>query len=203
MLHRNMTHSYLSSLLLVCTMLVLTACGGTMSEYLSSGSSGHKSHGPSIHGYGPIAFGTPRDVAFQAIQGRGQFEHLPGQDAQVLSYFDYIDYLQVRVVQYFNESGKSTKAEVYVLGAENGAKTLNECKGFYTTMYSMMQRLYGEPDWSPRTDSRRYGESGVLMYTFADSSNISLSYDYVTREQQDRAVGLCTVKLGYNPPWAT
>lgn len=180
--------------------LLLTACGGSL---IGGSSSSYRSHGPAVHGYGPIAFGTKRDVAYQMLQGRGQFEQIPDRDESVLVYMDYIDYLLVRVVQHFDaKKNTATKAEVFVADAHSTPKTLSECRSVNFTLYQMLQNRYGPPDWDPRVQDRRYGESGALMYTFADGSNIMLSYDYAAQDQYDRQVGLCTVKLTYSPTWA-
>ena len=167
---------------------------------MPGGATAVRSHGPAIHGYGPVKFGMTQQVAYQALQGRAQFQPIPGSQQNALTYMDYIDYFLVRVVQFFDENKAASKAEVYVEDAQRTARTLNECRSVHFTVYNMLQKRYGQLDWEPRTESRRYGESGVLMYTFADSSNIMLNYDYVT--QDTSSVGLCTVKLTFSPPWA-
>jgi hypothetical protein len=181
---------------LIVAIWMLQACSGSP---LGGGNGHPPTHGPSIHGYGPVAFGTPKQAAFQMLQGRGQFQRVPGGDGSALVYMDYIDYLTVRVVQHFDEQDMAEKAEVFVMDAQQMAKSLNECRSLNFTVYNKLQNKYGPPDWAPKINSRRYGESGVLVYTFADSSNIQLNYDYAS---QNDAVGLCTVKLTFNPPWA-
>ncbi len=184
------------SMVMLCVML--TACGGLTGGGRSSGT---KSHGPSIHGYGPIHFTMRREAAYQTLQGKGRWEYLPQSNQEVLTYMDYLGYLQVKVNQYFNERQEATKAEVVVMDARNRPTTLNECRGFHNTVFDMLRQRYGYPDWEPRVNGRRFGESGLMIYTFADSSNISLTYDYVARDRSNRDVGLCTVKLSFNPPW--
>jgi len=183
--------------LLTIMIFMLEACAAGP---LGDMGSAHRSHGPAIHGYGPIAFGMPRQAAFQALQGRGRFQQVPGSDNSALVYMDYIDYLTVRVVQHFDENDMSDKVEVFIVDAQRTAKSLNECRSMNFTLYNRLQNKYGPPDWEPKVSSRRYGESGVLMYTFADSSSIKLNYDFASR---DEAVGLCTVKLTFSPPWAS
>lgn len=185
---------YLSGLSLAL-LLVCTACMPVVSASV-------RSHGPAVHGYGPIPFNMPHAAAMQVLGGRGQWEYTPDKEDQVLAYYDYMGYLEVKVLQYFTDANKASKAEVLVMGAKDTPKTLNECKGLFNTAFGMLQQRYAAPDWPPRMQARRYGENGIAMYTFANSSSITLTYDYVSRERFSRDIGLCTVRLLFEPPWA-
>lgn len=164
----------------------------------------YKSHGPGVGGYGAVRFGMSRDDAYRAVQNRGPLlEVVPGKSDEVMKYGDYMGYFAVRVQQYFTEDKKTKakkagKAEVFLADAENTPKSLGDCRGFNSTLHSMLQSRYGEPDWTPRVQSRGQGEGGVMVYTFADSSSITLSYDYTA----NGASGLCSVKLLFSPPSA-
>jgi hypothetical protein len=160
----------------------------------SSDKGSAKSHGKSIQGYGAITFGMSREQAFAAISGRGQFQRLPSGKAEALVYDDYIDYVPVRVVQIFDDKGKAAKAEAY---ASDGQRpmSLADCQGLYQTLYAKLHSTYREPDWPPREEDRRGGKYGVLMYTFADGSHITLHYDYIAQG----GPGLCTVRIAVSP----
>lgn len=183
----------------VVAILLLAACSsvtGSGGWLGGSAKTSARSHGASIKGYGAITFGMDRTRAHQAVGGRGAFQRLPNGKAEVLVYDDYIDYLAVRVVQHFDDKGKAVKAEAY---AADGQRPIGlaDCQGLYQTVYGRLHATYGLPDWDPREESRRYGRSGVLMYTFADASHITLNYDFITQGAGD--VGLCTVRMTVAP----
>lgn len=181
-------------MMIVRLPLLLGVCL-TLSGCLFKTQQEYRSHGTAIPGYGPVKFGMKFDDAKAALGARAQAQDAGG--VRLLSYYDSIDYLAVRVVQHFNDDKKATRAEVYVVDAERTARSLNECKSLHASLYGMLQKRYGTPDWEPRVDRRSQGESGVMMFSFTDSSNITLNYDFTGQETS----GLCKVMLGFNPPW--
>jgi hypothetical protein len=184
------------SLSFFSVLLALTAC-----TTVSVPSSKYRSHGPSVQGYGHVPFGMSKEAALQATQVHGGvLEPVPGKNNDVLKYHDYIDTMAVRVVQSFSDDKKlATKAEVFLLDAERNARSGGDCRGFFTNLYRLLETRYGAPDWPARFENRGGGEGGAAIYTFADSSSITVSYDFIARSD----MGLCTVKLIFTPPWAT
>src|SRR5690606_19044186 len=116
----------LSRLFILAGMLLVAGC--SMVGRKSYNPAPVPSHGPKIEGYGPIVFGTPRDEAFRVLQGKGRFEPVNNGKATALVYMDYMDYMLVRVEQYFDDKNKAARAEVYVADAMNTPKSLQECR---------------------------------------------------------------------------
>lgn len=183
---------------MLAALLALGGCALPAGLMGSSDKGSAKSHGPTIHGYGAITFGMDKNRAFAAIGGRGQFQRASNGKSDVLIYDDYVDYVPVRVVQYFDDKGKAGKAEAYA-GDGQRPMPLSDCQGLFQAIYVKLQHNYQAPDWAPREESRRYGRGGVLMYTFADGSHIILNYDFVTQGMFAGETGLCTVKLAVSP----
>lgn len=184
----------------VCGIFALTGC--PLPDSLDATFVTHRPPGEKITGYGPITFNTDREVAFKAAQPYGgQWVEMKGQDKPVLFYKQQMGGYEFDVWQYFDKkTDKTTKVELWSVNAIQLAQDKSTCRNMWEAFLDSFSRKYGPTDYAPRMHAAQAMEKSTGVFTFSDSSNVKVSYEW-DAEAKDKPK--CQMKISYNPPWAS
>lgn len=183
-----------------CCIFALTGC--PMPQSLDATFATHRSPGEKITGYGPIPFNTGREDAFKAAQPySGQWLDVKGYDKPVLFYKQMMGPYEFDVWQYFDKkTDKTAKVELMSVNAITMAQDKATCRKMWEAFLDSFTKKYGSTDFVPRTHSKGTVEKSTGIFTFSDSSNVKVLYEW---DQEARDKPRCQMKITYNPPWAS